>query len=175
MARLYLLRHAQALSGAGGGDSERALSERGQRDAVALGNWLRRQGIVLDEAVCSPARRARETWELLASRLDAPPEAVNEPLIYDAGPDRLIAWLGSRAGAPESLIVIGHNPTLHQVAFALSGTGDRQAIDRLTTGFPPGGLVELHLPGDWSTLRPGAGELRRFTIPQDLEHGRKRT
>ena len=123
--------------------------------------------------LCSPARRARETWQLLSSRLKSPPEAVLESLIYDAGAEALLAHLARRRDAADCILVVGHNPTLHQLAFTLAGSGGGRALDRLTTDFPPGSLVELGFAGGWQTLAAGAGVLRRFVTPKDLERGRE--
>ncbi len=173
MATVLFLRHARAASVASDGDSERPLDKQGRRDASVLGAWLTSSGPVIDDVLCSPARRARQTWELVSAELESPPQARLETLLYDAGAEALIRLLRQRSDADDCVLVVGHNPTLHQVAFALAGDGDKAAFDRLTTGFPPCGLVELQFADGWKTLAQGAGTLRRFIIPQDLESKRE--
>jgi phosphohistidine phosphatase len=168
MAVLLMLRHAHAAVGGGLDDSERTLSEDGRREALAVGGYLGRSGRNPDRVLCSPARRAQETWELVSAALPRPPEAEFEPAIYEAGPDALVGRLSDCDDATGTLLVVGHNPTLHQLTFALAGGGDEGAIDRLTTEFPPAGLVELHFPDGWTSVRPGAGTLVAFVLPRDL-------
>lgn len=169
MVSLLLLRHASAASVSADGDSARPLSDRGRQDAVALGAWLRDAELVPDDVYCSPARRARETWQCVASRFAEPPRVGIEALIYDAGVDAVMSLIAACPADSGRVLVIGHNPTLHQVAFMLSGSGDQAALDRLTTGYPPCGLVELQFADGWPTVRPGAGSLVRFVTPQDLQ------
>lgn len=169
MVNLYLMRHAHAASVSADGDSARPLSDRGRRDATAMGGWLRRMELLPDDVYCSPARRARETWQCASSRLAEPPRAAFQALIYDAGADAMLSLIAGCPPDSNRVLVIGHNPTLHQVAFMLSGSGEEAALNRLTTGFPPCGLVELQFADGWTSARPGSGFLARFVTPEDLE------
>lgn len=169
MATLLLLRHAQAATVSIDGDSARPLNDRGRRDAETLGAWLRAADLRPDDVYCSPACRARETWQCVATRLAVTPRVAVESLIYDAGADAMLSLIASSPPDSDCVMLIGHNPTLHQVAFMLTGSGNAAVIDRLTTGFPPCTLAELQFADGWSAVRPGTGSLTRFVTPQDLE------
>jgi phosphohistidine phosphatase len=82
---LVVIRHAKA--GEAPFDIDRPLTGRGRRDAAAIGDWLKTQQLRPDRAVVSPARRARETWQGAADRLDDPPEPVIDERIYDTTVD----------------------------------------------------------------------------------------
>ncbi len=155
MPTLIVLRHAKAVAGFGTADIDRVLNDRGRRDAAAAGEWLRANGLVPDRVLCSPAARTRETLDLLA--VDAP--ADHEPVIYANDPDEL---LGLVAEAPEdagTLLLVGHNPSVHQFVHELTG----EAPDT----FPTCALAVIDLPGAWSEVRPGLGTLRTVHTPKD--------
>ncbi|MFG2018340.1 SixA phosphatase family protein [Actinomadura geliboluensis] len=155
MPTLIVLRHAKAVAGFGTADIDRVLNDRGRRDAAAAGEWLRANGLVPGRVLCSPAARTRETLDLLA--VDAP--ADYEPVIYANDPDEL---LGLVAEAPEdagTLLLVGHNPSVHQFVHDL--TGESPAT------FPTCALAVIDLPGAWSEVRPGLGTLRTVRTPKD--------
>src|SRR5690348_12983247 len=81
--RLVLLRHAKS-AWPEVADHERPLAKRGRRDAPKVGRWLGTSGYLPDAVVCSTARRARETWDLVSAQLPAAPEVHYEPRVYEA-------------------------------------------------------------------------------------------
>ncbi|MES9536925.1 MULTISPECIES: histidine phosphatase family protein [unclassified Actinomadura] len=156
MPTLIVLRHAKAEAGFGKPDIDRALTDRGRRDATATGEWLRAGGLAPDRVLCSPAVRTRETLARLA--LDA--EAGFEPGIYDNDPEGLLALIRETPDESERLLLVGHNPSVHQLVHDLTG----QAPD----AFPTCALAVIDLPsGDWVDVRPGLGELRTVRTPKD--------
>src|SRR5579871_6126255 len=119
MRRLILLRHAKAEArSAGLDDFDRALTERGRRDAALMGAVLLREGLRPDLALVSPARRTLETWRLAAEALGPAREELI-PELYDAPAAVIRAAIRQAAGKGETLIVVGHNPGLHEVAVQL--------------------------------------------------------
>lgn len=104
MPTLIVLRHAKAVAGLGTPDIERALNERGRRDAAAAGDWLRANDLVPDRVVCSTAARTRETLDLLATGAGV----SFEPGIYDNDPDGLLALLNRVQGDVRRLLLVGH-------------------------------------------------------------------
>ena len=103
MLNLMLLRHAKSsLADSGQEDSDRSLNERGRRAAMAVGRYMASNDLVPQRVLCSPARRARETWSLVAGELAAAPEIVIVPEIYDFGDGKtLIECLRRKAGAAQ--------------------------------------------------------------------------
>ena len=91
MRRLLLLRHAKTERAAPGErDRDRKLTTRGRSDAPIIGAYLVRHHFVPDLALVSPARRAAETWKLVAASLPgASPPVVNDERIYNAAPETL--------------------------------------------------------------------------------------
>ena len=84
MRRLLLLRHAKSSwSEPGASDHDRPLNRRGQEAAPRIGAYLARHRLIPDRVLCSTARRARETWELVATEASAaPPPTFTEPAAF---------------------------------------------------------------------------------------------
>lgn len=114
---LIIWRHAEAEDGAD--DLARALTPRGRKQAAAMAAWLKThlpKGYVL---VASEAVRARQTAEALE-----PDHKVDPRLNPDIGIASYldaIGWSqdGFRDGTPETLLIVGHQPTLGQLAARL--------------------------------------------------------
>jgi phosphohistidine phosphatase len=169
MRRLMLLRHAKTeRAEPGERDRDRKLTKRGRGDTPVIGAYMAHHGLVPDLALVSPARRTQETWMLLATAFAKQPRAVNEDRIYNAGTEALIELIGEARGA-SSLLVVGHNPGLHDVAMQLVASGDAEMRERLAEKLPTSGLVVIEFAFDsWSRLHRHAGRLDRFVTPRLL-------
>jgi phosphohistidine phosphatase len=182
-----LLRHAKAeKSSPSGRDRDRPLNARGQDDALLIGAYMARHGLLPDRALISSAARTSETWTLLSKALalsatlvppDAPAAAATVTAatshvdrLYNAGGETIVDVIrtdGDRAG---TLLVIGHNPGLHETAQALIAAGPVEARERLNEGLPTTGLAVIDVPGDdWGALHPQGGRLERFITPRLLK------
>jgi len=127
---------------------------------------MARHGLVPDLALVSPARRAQETWDLAAAAFAKKPRAVNDERIYNTSGDKLIGIIGETRGA-RALLVVGHNPSLHDLAITLIAAGDVEARERVSEKLPTSGLVVIDLAfDDWSLLHGQAGRLERFVTPR---------
>lgn len=133
--RLVLLRHAEA-EVFGASDAERVLTARGRVDAAAVGRWLAAEGVVPDLAVVSPAARARETWTLVAAGLPAAPPCEVDLRVYANDVDTLLAVVEEADPAVGTLAVVGHNPSVSDLAHALGSDAD---------GFRPAAVAVFEL------------------------------
>jgi phosphohistidine phosphatase len=167
MRRLMLLRHAKTeRPEPGEPDRDRKLTKRGRADAPLLGAYMARHGLVPDLALVSPATRAKETWTLLARCFAKPPQAAYEERIYNADPQTLMGLIAETRAA-RSLLVVGHNPGIHDLAVQLIAAGEIATRERVTEKLPTSGLVVIDLAfDDWSRLRARAGRLERFVSPR---------
>jgi phosphohistidine phosphatase len=138
MRRLILFRHAKAEPRAlGEDDFDRPLAPRGREDAALVGRAMAGDGLAPDLALVSPARRATETW--IAARDAFPPaRAVLVPGIYDAAPETIRAAIADAADACDTMIVIGHNPGMHEVAVELliDAAASAAEIEQVAGRFP---------------------------------------
>ena len=168
--RLILLRHAKSEKAEPGiSDHPRRLNARGKNDAAVIGAYMARHGLVADLVLVSTAERTRQTWERVAAALSKPPRVVYEDRLYNAGPEAIIALVKKTAPAVRSLLVVGHNPGLHEAARHLIASGDVEARERLNEGLPTSGLAVIDFAGkDWRKLHPQGGRLERFVSPRSL-------
>src|SRR5271156_6146393 len=136
MRRLMLLRHAKTERAAPGErDRDRNLMKRGHADASAIGAYMVHHGLIPDLALVSPATRAQQTWAIVAGAFANAPRMANEDRIYNANPDALVSIIGDARKA-HTLLVVGHNPGLHDLARQLIASGDAQIRERLNEKLP---------------------------------------
>jgi phosphohistidine phosphatase len=137
MDRLILLRHGKAEAGAASGrDFDRPLTERGRRDAVIVAQALDQAGVRPDLVLVSPAARAAQTWEAMAEVF---PQARVEqaPALYEITSDAILALARGEAGDARTVMVVGHNPGLGQLAAWLSQDAPpSESRLRIVEGFP---------------------------------------
>jgi phosphohistidine phosphatase len=168
--RLMLLRHAKSEKAEPGmHDHERVLNPRGRNDTPRIGAYMARHALVPDRVIVSTARRTRETWERLAAVFPTPPPVSFDKRLYDCRAETLIAIVRETGRAVRSLLVIGHNPGLHDAARLLIASGDVEARERLNEGLPTAGLAVIDFAAeDWRKLHPHGGRLERFVSPRSL-------
>lgn len=157
---LLVLRHAKAVHEEGLRDEDRPLTGRGRRDAAAAGEWLRQAGLVPQRVLCSPARRTRETWEQASAGFAAPAGAIEvdfDRRLYGAGAGGLLSIIREVPASVSPLLLVGHNPAVHQLVSDLTGECD---------SFPTAALAVIGLPGSWLDTAPGAGTLARYWSPR---------
>lgn len=172
MLRLLLLRHAKSDWPDGIDDHERPLAERGRRASPLMAKYMAREGLVPDFVVVSSARRTIETWELLRPAFGDHIRWREEPRIYEA-PARVILDV-VRSAEPKigTLLIVGHNPGLHDAALQLAGKGREPDATRLGQKYPTAGLAVIDFKAKhWSDLADQSGELERFVTPRTIGHG----
>lgn len=167
MRRLLLLRHAKTeRAEPGERDRDRKLTARGRADAPVIGAYMASHRLVPELALVSPATRAEETWALVAAAFKRTPRATKDARIYNASTQTLMTLI-SEATRASSLLVVGHNPGLHDLAVQLIASGDVDARERIKEKLPTSGLVVLDFPfHEWSELHRGSGRLERFVSPR---------
>ncbi len=167
VSKLYLLRHAKAgWALPGVRDFDRPLDEAGTADAEAIGKAMRIEGYVPDLTLCSNARRCRETLEGVAANADTGRVLFFDKLYTEdaAGYLSIIREHGDIG----SLLVIGHNPMTEDLAMALSGSGDQNAKEIMSYGFPTSGLAAIRFDKGLAAAEPGDGYLEAFLTPANL-------
>ena len=169
MRQLLLLRHAKsAWDDVRLSDHGRPLSPRGREAAAAMRDAMLQLALAPDVVLVSSARRTLQTLELLLPWPDTPLIEPMDALYLPTAP-QLFGILNNVAETVRSVLVISHNPGLHEFAQALVGSA-RVPTDaaRLAAGYPTAALAEFMVPGSWSTLAPSGARLVRFLCPRDL-------
>ena len=165
--QIWLLRHAKSSwDDPSLADVDRPLSSRGARAAARMAGHL--AGLDTPRlVVCSAGLRARQTLATVLPSLLAPVEIRIEPELYTFEADVVIGRLRRLDDDVSSVMVVGHNPALEELAITLSAASDLR--ERLEQKFPTAALTTIEVPdGPWATLAEGAGRISRFVTPSDL-------
>jgi phosphohistidine phosphatase len=163
--RIVLFRHAKA-DWPDVADHERPLADRGRHDAPVAGRKLADTQITFDLALCSTAKRTRETWKLAVQELPYRPKTVYEERVYEASPGELIALLNESPDDVRDVVLIGHNPGVQGVTEILAGRSEGDARSRLDKrGFPTSAFAVLSYLGPWKSLEPGTATLTGYWAP----------
>jgi phosphohistidine phosphatase len=163
MKTLLVLRHAKTQSDAPAGDHARKLTERGQRNAAAMGAYIHTLIGTPDAIITSDATRARQTAEIVATAVDFAAPLTVEPGIYAADLDALLAVVRRIPDEARSAIIVGHNPGFEELAEALTGNHDPGI--RL----PTSGLAFFEFGVErWDAVRAGTGRLREVATPRTI-------
>jgi phosphohistidine phosphatase len=176
MRRLMLLRHAKTENDAPSGrDQDRRLDDRGRRDAAEIGGWIGRHPPFPDSVLVSPAARAHQTWEIVREAMkDLAPKPRVEivPELYGADPSQLLQTVrAASASDPRRLMVVGHNPGMHELGLALAGSGDAAGRKALADNLPTSGLAVFDFSvDDWADVAFRHGRLVMFVSPKVLKH-----
>ena len=159
--QLLLLRHAKSSwDDPSLADEHRPLAPRGRKAAKRLRAHMRRERIPLGLVLCSSAKRAQETLDLVAP----PGEILIEPELYGATAAGLLERLRRVPDEVGAVMLIGHEPAIRELAVGLVGR-ESELADRK---FPTAGLATLTLTGPWSTLAPDRARLAAFVTPREL-------
>jgi len=179
---LLLFRHAKS-AWPDVADHDRPLARRGIRAAPVMGRWLREAGLLPGQVLCSTARRARETWQYAQPGLAATPPVTFDARIYEGAAADLLALIREVPPATGTLLLVGHNPAIEDLALLLAAApgaaagpgpggsrpGDRE---RMRSKFPTAAIAGLESAGTWPGLAPGRARLTAFVTPGDVGAGK---
>ena len=167
--RILILRHAKSDWAAGfGSDFERPLNRRGRRAAALMGAWLADEAPVPSLVLCSAARRAAETWAIVARQWpDAPDPMLDESLYLAETPD-LLRRLRTLDDQATAVCLVGHHPGFDGLAIQLAADRAAPRVAEMRAKFPTAAVADLAFDGPWSSLGPGKATLLRFVRPKDL-------
>jgi phosphohistidine phosphatase len=175
MRRLMLLRHAKTENNAPSGrDQDRRLDDRGHKDAAEIGSFIAGHPPFPNCVLVSPAVRAYQTWEVAwaAMKNSVPaPRVELLPELYGADPAQMLQTIrDASVSDPKRLMVIGHNPGMHELALALTdGGGDTAGRRALSDNLPTSGLAIFDFAiHDWADVAFRCGRLALFVSPKLL-------
>ena len=125
-----------------------------------MGKLLRKEGIIPQLIVSSPATRALATARIASSEIDYPTGKIKEEQkLYHASEDAILSIMKSLDDSLESVMVVGHNPGLTEFVNAL--------LDEEIANIPTAGLVGARLNiNHWQDARWGCGEMTLYEYPK---------
>jgi phosphohistidine phosphatase len=165
--RLYLLRHGKSSwDDLDLDDHDRPLAPRGTRATAVMADHLRRANVAPDLVLCSSAKRTRETLEGIRDALDRDVVERIEQDLYAASARHLLERVRALDDGTKSVMLIGHNPGIEDLALDLAGSG--RELEAMERKFPTGAMATLVFNGRWRDLKPGSAELAEFVTPKRL-------
>ncbi|MCO5163476.1 MAG: histidine phosphatase family protein [Mesorhizobium sp.] len=144
-------------------DFDRPLDATGRADADAMGAVMAREGVVPERVICSSARRARETWDAVMRHVPVTDTIVTDQL-YITDATGYLNFIRDN-DAVDSLLIVGHNPMIEDVCFALARDGRDEATGARANGFPTCGLAVIDFDGGFGVVAPSRGFLEAFYTP----------
>ena len=170
MKKLLLLRHGKSSwDDPSLADFDRPLAPRGVKAAKRMGRELAARDWLPERALVSPAARTRETWKLVSAKLPDAPAANLPKKLYGASAEDLLAQIRQVSGKVGTLLLLGHNPALEELARQLAGDeSDGSALAGLREKFPTAALARFKFDGKWKELGPGTARLTHCLRPKDL-------
>ena len=129
-------------------DLDRPLAPRGERASRRIAKYMRRKGIRPALVLCSPALRTRQTLEAIEPSLGKRCTVEMVPQLYAASERELLEQLQALPESVSSVMLIGHNPGLHNLALVLASRG--ADLPKLEEKFRPVGS-----PRSLSTAKAG--------------------
>jgi phosphohistidine phosphatase len=174
MRRLLLLRHAKTETDAPSGrDFDRRLEQRGRDDANLVGGWLAIQDQRPAKVLVSTAVRAQQTWDIVAASLakaSCKPDVMHLKQLYNAGPALLLDQVRVEAHDAACVMIIAHNPGLHELAFTLAASGTRDAQTAIMDNLPTCAMATLDFETeDWDDVHFRSGYLVSVVSPKSLK------
>lgn len=162
MKTILLFRHGKSdWSGEQDDDVRRPLAPRGRKAAKRMGAFVSACGLCPDLVLTSPAVRATETFEIARKAGDWQGGAEEMDVLYGAAPHDVIGACRGVLDVVETLMVIGHEPTLSETLSVLIGGGRFR--------FPTGAMARIDVDASaWSALQEGDGTLAWLVVPKML-------
>jgi phosphohistidine phosphatase len=170
MAReLFILRHGKSDWSAGTDDFHRPLKKRGKRGAGQIAAWLRRQGLIPDHIISSPATRAIDTARRVCEALHLTTTGVDtDEGIYEASAEQLLRVLSGCPQHASRVLLVGHNPGLEELLLYLAPTPP--VIPNNGKLLPTAALARMLMPDDWQSIARGSARLLNLTRPTSLKN-----
>lgn len=149
-------------------DFDRPLKRRGREASVRLGEELRRRKLHFDRVLASPATRVIETLNHFEKGFGEPLKPVFRDDIYAASSQGLLNIVQATADRVNRLLLVGHNPGLQGLAFALASDEDPLAT-AVAEHYPTAALALIELPvASWAQVGPNSGRIAEFLRPREL-------
>ncbi|MEK9678329.1 MAG: histidine phosphatase family protein [Rhodospirillaceae bacterium] len=173
MKRLYLLRHAKSSwNQLGQEDHERPLNERGRRNAVEMGQFMRAGELFPNLILCSSSERTRETCSILLSGLELDINCQFTDELYLATAATMLTLIHETSDQIDSLMVISHAPGVADAALMLGQNGNGAARNLLEQKYQTGALTIFDSDADrWIDVGPESCRLIDFIRPRYLPGG----
>jgi phosphohistidine phosphatase len=161
MKTLFVLRHAKSSwENADLSDFERPLNKRGLEAAPLMGEVMKKNQFQPETILSSPAKRARQTAEIINEKAGINGEIKYEERIYEASPARLLEVISEQNDEIGSLMIVGHNPGLEGLVRFTTGQSEPMPTAALA-------VIDLEIT-KWNEIDSSNGTLRTLIRPKEV-------
>lgn len=171
MKRICILRHAKAGKGHKKilDDHDRPLTSKGLEASKALATYIDNSDFTPDLIICSTSKRTRKTSEIVFKSFFPDTDIIYSSKLYLAKESDLYEIIKETSDSVNNLVVVGHNPGLHEFCSMLVSDGDKTQIRQLREHFSPGAMAIFKLSiKHWSDIKRKSGLLTNLIIPKEL-------
>ena len=160
---LIIMRHAKIIwDNPGLADYDRPLNKRGLRDASRMAQWLSESELIPDQVIASAACRANQTASIVTNELALETDIFETRDLYLSDYDTYLEQVSYLPNNVETVLVIGHNPTMESLVYLLSGE---------SVSMPTAAIAVIQLPIDtWSNqVTSASANLVKHVFPKSLD------
>ncbi len=160
---LIIMRHAKSSwDNPGLADYDRPLNKRGLRDASRMAQWLSESELIPDQVIASAACRANQTASIVTNELALETDIFETRDLYLSDYDAYLEQVSYLPNNVETVLVIGHNPTMESLVYLLSGE---------SVSMPTAAIAVIQLPIDtWSDqVTSASANLVKHVFPKSLD------
>ncbi len=148
-------------------DFDRPLTKRGPKDVAISVRVLLRLSPEIDWIISSPARRTRQTAEILHDSMGLRRGIIWEEDLYESGTDNALSIVQQVPNEVQHVLLVGHNPTMEEIISGICvGTTNHFSCSLSTSGFA---TMECEVMR-WEQMRWGCGTLYQLVRPRMLKN-----
>ena len=163
---LWLMRHGKSDRESLLEDFARPLKKRGKQAARRMAEWMKKQELIPDLVISSPALRALETANRVCAVIGiAKHSIIQDKRVYEQGCQGLKSVLADCPEKAGKILLVGHNPDLEDLLIHLAGAANMPVVDKL---LPTAALARLTMPENWAELERGCAGLIAITYPKSI-------
>jgi len=159
MKKLLLVRHATAQPESANGDFDRALSNKGIKEATELAQKLKNNGIIPQLIIASSALRTQTTGGIITDVLQLPKPQLNAA-IYEASEQTLLEVINAFADVNDFTALVGHNPGISYLLFTLTG--------QIRDVPPATAILVTFAVSEWNAVSSNSGTIIYYTSPDQI-------
>ena len=168
MKYLLIYRHATAMpQGQVQPDHDRTLSDRGQQEAARQWRLLKDSRYFPDYALCSSAVRTQQTLRTTLQATDSTITCRTSQALYLASPGDIFREINEVNEHVQNLMVVGHNPSMHQLCLLLAGkhVENDEKLSRISFAYPPATISIFEIEStNWKNINPASKALLREVL-----------
>lgn len=167
---LIIMRHAKAEPFGDKGDSERELTDKGLKQAKAVGKGIESLGLVPDQISCSSVTRTCQTLDRMLKTFGDKPIVDYRISLYDGGVQAVFDELAHVKAKNRVFMIVGHEPTVSISAqWLASADSDAERIDLLNLGLSPASIVIMGSNRPFDEWQVHSGELLAVINVKDFD------